>query len=565
MSSRPRQLQPILGRKVRVLALHGAPANSNVMRFQTAALRRQLGPDVEWIYPDALYETTPTEGLRHESKHYLGSETSAFEERLSQGKPFVSWFRLVDAPATEDDDEPDPEELMTSDQVMMHGSMKQLVELLDKEAPIDVLVAFSQGVLMGTFLANRLRVLGKPIPWRLALLFTSTGPCACDSFEPALPIPAVFVTSPKYHSYAYGVSAMKKLYHEVTVAEHEDGMTFPTTQPRAQEIYQRLEVEFWQHCREPRKRGTWASWCSGSLAPQAPRPLAGAAGRPHDRAEPGADGLRVEVALLAPGALAGLLLSDACLVADSRTLAEVRSSPPFPGSQGDVGLVRLQMAPQAALIELARLRDDGRRVVAISVDGERCEEYSSLLVRRYGFREEQVCRLAGGLEAWEAWEAEHEAEANEVRRAYGLPERRRTPAVAAVSPQDLADSLLAGRCVVADARQANEQRGRPFPGAQREISFYLAEKRPEEVHASLQRLREERRGQPPLRVVAVSACGQRCREYCVLLSAGFGLPEEQVSRLEGGTSAWTAWESANPEQAAELRMACGLPPVRRQR
>ena len=43
-----RQLQ----RPLRILALHGAPGNSNLLKFQSAALRKMAGEDFLWSFPE---------------------------------------------------------------------------------------------------------------------------------------------------------------------------------------------------------------------------------------------------------------------------------------------------------------------------------------------------------------------------------------------------------------------------------------------------------------------------------------------------------------------------------
>lgn len=535
----------IVGRKVRVLALHGAPANSNVMKFQTAPLRRLLGEDVEWVVPDAKYNFTPTDGAGTALDQRFKQERTPFEERIGRGKPFVSWFKLLAARAAPQ------HELVTSDVISdpesFEGSISQITEVLEQEGPIDVVVAFSQGVIVASNVAHRLRKVGKPIPWRLSLFFSCTAPCPCDMFEPPLSVPTFFVTSPQYVEHTFGVSAFSELYSDIVFLEHEDGFSFPTSQPRAQEIYERLAAEFWKRCTGETKRGAWAAWCTGEVGQEE-----ASAGSSEDEAPK--EACSVEVAALVPATLAGLLQTGACLVADTRTRAEARSCP-FPGAEGDVSFLRLQMAPREAGQDLAPLRDDGRRVVVVSVDGERCKEYCSLLVSKFGFRTDQVCRLDGGLQRWRVWEAQNKVAANEIRKAHGMPTTGMAEAHG-IAPGDLAALLGTRLCVVADARQPAEMRGRPFFGVQRDISFYLAQRRPQEVRRSLEALQQQT---PPLPLVVVSLAGDRCREYCALLLGNFGLSAEHVLRLDGGICAWDAWEEENAALGDELRLAYGLP------
>eukprot|EP00439_Symbiodinium_sp_Y106_P032255 s1341_g3.t2 len=51
-------------RKPRVLALHGAPSNSNIMKFQTAQLRKLAGEDFEWLFADGRCAWKPLPGSK---------------------------------------------------------------------------------------------------------------------------------------------------------------------------------------------------------------------------------------------------------------------------------------------------------------------------------------------------------------------------------------------------------------------------------------------------------------------------------------------------------------------
>merc|ERR1719433_1578455 len=84
----PRPTGPVQGRKMRVVGIHGTPANANVMKFQCSQLRKAAGSDVEWLFWDAPTPWQPVPG----STWPNDQERSEFEVRLAQGKPFVQWY-----------------------------------------------------------------------------------------------------------------------------------------------------------------------------------------------------------------------------------------------------------------------------------------------------------------------------------------------------------------------------------------------------------------------------------------------------------------------------------------
>ncbi|CAE7661612.1 unnamed protein product [Symbiodinium sp. CCMP2456] len=75
-------------RKPRVLALHGAPSNSNIMKFQTGQLRKLAGEDFEWLFVDGPCAWKPLPG----SKLMNLAERTPVEKAIAKDKPFVQWY-----------------------------------------------------------------------------------------------------------------------------------------------------------------------------------------------------------------------------------------------------------------------------------------------------------------------------------------------------------------------------------------------------------------------------------------------------------------------------------------
>eukprot|EP00441_Pelagodinium_beii_P020531 CAMPEP_0197678414 /NCGR_PEP_ID=MMETSP1338-20131121/89969_1 /TAXON_ID=43686 ORGANISM="Pelagodinium beii, Strain RCC1491" /NCGR_SAMPLE_ID=MMETSP1338 /ASSEMBLY_ACC=CAM_ASM_000754 /LENGTH=85 /DNA_ID=CAMNT_0043259353 /DNA_START=38 /DNA_END=292 /DNA_ORIENTATION=+ len=72
-------------------------------------------------------------------------------------------------------------------------------------------------------------------------------------FHVASPHPTVHVFGKEDEFYAYGRDGfgnkpMEEYYVDPLVLVHEQGHQFPTAQPRAKQIYDRVAAEIWRHC-----------------------------------------------------------------------------------------------------------------------------------------------------------------------------------------------------------------------------------------------------------------------------------------------------------------------------
>jgi len=146
---------PVSGRKLRLLLVHGAKANRNIMKFQLMPLKVALGPlgkSAEWIYVDAPLETQIVKG----SSDPLVSEPTEAEQKLAGKLPFLQWYTHGNA---------------------TFGKCKEGADCLKKQImenlPIDAVVAYSQGACQISMLLNYMRLDGATgVPWKLNVFFS---------------------------------------------------------------------------------------------------------------------------------------------------------------------------------------------------------------------------------------------------------------------------------------------------------------------------------------------------------------------------------------------------------
>ncbi|CAE7510567.1 unnamed protein product [Symbiodinium natans] len=226
-------------RKPRVLALHGAPSNSNIMKFQTAQLRKLTGEDFEWIFLDGPCAWKPLPGS--ELLHL--AERTSMEKAIAKDKPFVQWYSHP---------EPSPEEAAAGKGRTMsfddakYENVEEGVKFLDKyleaNAPIDIVVGFSQsGTLLAIYM-DTLRKANRSMPWLFTVLFC--GAMIDDAryaLDEPLALPALYVHGGDADPWGrHGERCLPKMYADLEMLEHTDGHGFPSSAPRASEIYQRV-------------------------------------------------------------------------------------------------------------------------------------------------------------------------------------------------------------------------------------------------------------------------------------------------------------------------------------
>ncbi|CAE8613976.1 unnamed protein product, partial [Polarella glacialis] len=205
-SSGPMLRPPPLGRKLRVLALHGGGSNSNVMKYQVQALKKALGDKAEW---DFMNGGRPW-------KWDNGMEPPAIMKSLAGDLSFFGWYGVE----TEDvSDRPYQEKLfdvsVKFSYLEVDAGVDRVMRHIKENGPFDVLLGFSQGCIVSHLIAALLRERGESIPWRLSLLFC--GMRVRDTkyerlFETRLPVPSIQIYGRKDEFYDYGKASQEALY-----------------------------------------------------------------------------------------------------------------------------------------------------------------------------------------------------------------------------------------------------------------------------------------------------------------------------------------------------------------
>lgn len=234
----PRKQPPPLGRKLRVLALHGGGSNTNIMRYQTSQLRRLLGDSAEWEFLN---------GTRS-----WNEEPDAMMKAIADGMPFKGWYGVSNDDTT---DRPMTEKLFDMSVNFTYSQVEegaeQVLEFMRKQGPFDVLVGFSQGCIVTHLITGLLREKGEELPWRLSVLFN--GLRVRDQrysklFEKTLSQPSLMIFGKNDPYYAYGKQSQMSMYDNPVVLEHDEGHKFPTNNAAGKEIYSRVVKEMLWHC-----------------------------------------------------------------------------------------------------------------------------------------------------------------------------------------------------------------------------------------------------------------------------------------------------------------------------
>jgi len=249
-------------RKLRVLAMCGGHSCIPVIKFQTNGLRNALGDAAEWTYLQGNCDWT----------WFKGEPTvSEMEEKIANGKQLKNWY--MDTPHDDTDRlrrdmQFDPKIWVEYHDVL--DAVKYVKDFIIDNGPFDVVVGFSQGVIMLHLLIGFLRrevprnekkwqkVLhsSEDMPWRLSLMFNGMhirDKDYFDLFETKSPhrTVQVFGKDDEYYDYSrdgFGNKPQEEYYESPVVLVHEQNHQFPTEQPRAKQIYDRCVAEIWKYC-----------------------------------------------------------------------------------------------------------------------------------------------------------------------------------------------------------------------------------------------------------------------------------------------------------------------------
>jgi len=232
-----------LGRKIRVLALHGGGSNTNVMKFQTGQLRRVFGDHCdEWEFLNG-------------GRFWETDQTTDIMVAIAKDMPFYGWYGVE---SDDTSDRPYTEKLLDLSvnftYTEVEKSVERVMEHIRSQGPFDVLVGFSQGCVVLHLVAGLLRERGEACPWKVSLLFNGMpvrDPRFARLFETPLTVPSVHIYGRQDHLYEYGKASQQATYVDPVVLEHDEAHKFPTRQPRCKEVYDEVLREVLWHCGVP--------------------------------------------------------------------------------------------------------------------------------------------------------------------------------------------------------------------------------------------------------------------------------------------------------------------------
>lgn len=226
--------EPPSGRKARVLCIHGAAANAKIMKMQAAGFKNALGKEFEWFFVDSSQIWEPVIG----SQDPLYGERSDTEKMLAGKEPFRWWYSHGN-------------EVYFG----MDTGIADFCRLLEENAPIDVVVSFSQGSNMQSIMVDHFRHLGQLPPWQVSVMFSGG-----QIDDPIIKLPENFrsahhivrsygaVEDDFFHA---GEPSLDFMYTNLTEFGHPDGHGFPRTQPRAKEVFEGMAKHVRKLCGFP--------------------------------------------------------------------------------------------------------------------------------------------------------------------------------------------------------------------------------------------------------------------------------------------------------------------------
>lgn len=262
------EMEMMMPRKLRVLALTGGHSCTEVLKYQSAPLRQAIGRD--------LCEFTFIEGT--EDWNWFEGEpiVSDMEKKLAKGAQLKNWYMDTITEETPTDKPNREKQFDPKSRVEYHKipeKVQKLKELIFDEGPFDVLVAFSQGCIMTHLLIGHLRkeepatqaaskrwhfTRNQPeeMPWRVSVFFNGMhirDKDYMDLFDTPSPHPTVHVfgKADEFYDYGrdgFGYKPQEEYYVDPVIFSHSEGHAFPTQPPRAREIYDRVAAEIWRHC-----------------------------------------------------------------------------------------------------------------------------------------------------------------------------------------------------------------------------------------------------------------------------------------------------------------------------
>ncbi|KAK1947349.1 Esterase [Phytophthora citrophthora] len=230
-----------IGKKLRVLCLHGYRTNVKVMQDQTRDLRRVMAPHADFVFATAPFEAR-------------GPSDEVIERLYSDQGPFYEWGHITKIARQHD----------SNDNGWYHQyvGFDQVVKHIDKQiqdyGPFDAAIGFSQGGQMLTALTMWYMHQRNEGYWKCCLICSGTRVRDVglrplfehpDGSQKPVPIPSIhligkkdqFYDTCREHSLLYADNPNKWVF------EHDSGHRFPSGS-RHPGLYEKISDTIHQHC-----------------------------------------------------------------------------------------------------------------------------------------------------------------------------------------------------------------------------------------------------------------------------------------------------------------------------
>jgi len=251
-------------RKMKILSLCGGHACEALNKMQVATLKNMLGADAEWTFMAGFKEW----------EYYDGEPIPSDTEKMIAGKnKLMNWYldKAHEGPGRLNRDKQfDPN--INVEYYDIPEVLQKFEDYLDENGPFDVIVAFSQGCIMLHMLIGHLRkrklkdgtraenqiCSAEEMPWRMSVCFApmhvrdrawqhlvETTPKSTH------PMVLVYGKADEYYDYArdgFGSMPCEEYYENPLIMTHDQSHEFPTTQPRANQIYNTVIDQIYYHC-----------------------------------------------------------------------------------------------------------------------------------------------------------------------------------------------------------------------------------------------------------------------------------------------------------------------------
>mmetsp|Transcript_58717 Transcript_58717/g.157299 ORF Transcript_58717/g.157299 Transcript_58717/m.157299 type:complete len:330 (-) Transcript_58717:169-1158(-) len=220
-------------RKIRLLCLHGTASSEKVFKSQLAALIKQAGDKFEFVFVEGCIVCDPSNPI-------VGKQLEIMK-KFFPNETFKQWG------------EPLGEQLGWRRYDGLDVACKAVQEALQKEAPIDAVLGFSQGSNVAHLVAAQAGV-GKGAPLRCVVHICTSKPGWVaqmpELFEYKIPVPALCISADQ-DTVATGNKELASSYEAPELASHSgEHRPMPAKAPENKELADTIVAFLEKHCRE---------------------------------------------------------------------------------------------------------------------------------------------------------------------------------------------------------------------------------------------------------------------------------------------------------------------------